>query len=170
MESALYGICTLVFVSEISLDCCDHSSGFLCQQLVHNTVRPHSPWSILYEHTCSIVAQVQCFCSCIVQNEIQVKEVSGKNWFPLCPSLNFSWLRVIGFGWQRNWNSNCHCHLNFILDYNTSLWSGPSQVYCFCHRNLSLTHIHVHVHCSSLQKQIFDYILYLLHLTKWGDA
>ena len=29
-----------------------------------NTVRPHSPWSILYEHTCSIVAQVQCFCSC----------------------------------------------------------------------------------------------------------
>ena len=137
-----------------------------------NTVRPHSPRSILYEHTCSIVAQVQCFCSCIVQNEIQVKEVSGKNWFPLCPSLNFSRLRVIGFGWQRNWNSNCHCHLNFILDYNTSLWSDPSQVYYFCYRNLSLTYIHVHVrvHCSSLQKQMFDCILYLLHLTKWGDA
>ena len=40
MESALYGICTLVFVSEISLDCCDHSSGFLRQQLVHKYRTP----------------------------------------------------------------------------------------------------------------------------------
>ena len=38
MESALYGIYALVFVSEI----------LIRQQRVRNTVRPHFPWSILY--------------------------------------------------------------------------------------------------------------------------
>ena len=38
MESALYGIYALVFLSEI----------LIRQQRVRNTVRPHFPWSILY--------------------------------------------------------------------------------------------------------------------------
>ena len=38
MESALYGIYALAFVSEI----------LIRQQRVRNTVRPHFPWSILY--------------------------------------------------------------------------------------------------------------------------
>ena len=49
MESALYGIYALVFVSEILLDRCAHS--FDCWYVNNswvNTVRQHFPWSILY--------------------------------------------------------------------------------------------------------------------------
>jgi len=50
MESALYGIYALVvFVSEILLVRCAHSSDFwYVNNLCVNTVRQHFPWSILY--------------------------------------------------------------------------------------------------------------------------
>ena len=49
MESALYGIYALVFVSEILLVRCAHSFDFwYVNNSCVNTVRPHFPWSILY--------------------------------------------------------------------------------------------------------------------------
>ena len=49
MESALYGIYALVFVSEILLVRCAHSFDFWCvNNSCVNTVRQHFPWSILY--------------------------------------------------------------------------------------------------------------------------
>ena len=49
MESALYGIYALVFVSEILLVRCAHSFDFwYVNNSCVNTVREHFPWSILY--------------------------------------------------------------------------------------------------------------------------
>ena len=49
MESALYGIYALVFVSEILLVRCAHSFDFwYVNNSCVNTVRQHFPWSILY--------------------------------------------------------------------------------------------------------------------------
>ena len=49
MESALYGIYALVFVSEILLVHCVHSFDFwYINNSCVNTVRQHFPWSILY--------------------------------------------------------------------------------------------------------------------------
>ena len=49
MESALYGIYALVFVSEILLVRCAHSFDFwYVNNSYVNTVRQHFPWSILY--------------------------------------------------------------------------------------------------------------------------
>ena len=49
MESALYSIYTLVFVSEILLVRCAHSFDFwYFNNSCVNTVRQHFPWSILY--------------------------------------------------------------------------------------------------------------------------
>ena len=54
MESALYGIYALVFVSEILLVRCAHSFDFwYVNNSCVNTVRQHFPWSILY--VCDIV-------------------------------------------------------------------------------------------------------------------
>ena len=52
MESALYGIYALVFVSEILLVRCAHSFDFwYVNNSCVNTVRQHFPWSILYFST-----------------------------------------------------------------------------------------------------------------------
>ena len=49
MESAIYGIYALVFVSEILLIRCAHSFDFwYVNNSCVNTVRQHFPWSILY--------------------------------------------------------------------------------------------------------------------------
>ena len=49
MESALYDIYALVFVSEILLVRCAHSFDFwYVNNSYVNTVRQHFPWSILY--------------------------------------------------------------------------------------------------------------------------
>ena len=49
MESALYGIYALVFVSEILLVRCAHSFNFwYVNNSWVNIVRQHFPWSILY--------------------------------------------------------------------------------------------------------------------------
>ena len=49
MESALYGIYALVFVSEILLVRCAHSFDFwYVNNSCVNTVHQHFPWSILY--------------------------------------------------------------------------------------------------------------------------
>ena len=49
MESALYGIYALVFVSEILLVPFAHSFDFwYVNNSCVNTVRQHFPWSILY--------------------------------------------------------------------------------------------------------------------------
>ena len=49
MESALYGIYALVFVSEILLVRCAYSFDFwYVNNSCVNTVRQHFPWSILY--------------------------------------------------------------------------------------------------------------------------
>ena len=56
MESALYGIYALVFVSEILLVRCAHSFDFwYVNNSCVNTVRQHFPWSILYfRHSISL--------------------------------------------------------------------------------------------------------------------
>ena len=60
MESALYGIYALVFVSEILLVRCAHSFDFwYVNNSCVNTVRQHFPWSILYESSSVTVAPTQ---------------------------------------------------------------------------------------------------------------
>ena len=66
MESALYGIYALVFVSEISLVRCAHSFDFwYVNNSCVNTVRQHFPWSILYEMSCD--SSVNVFSSLVLE-------------------------------------------------------------------------------------------------------